>query len=98
MIPVMKYGRLPLIIIVLGRIGVAVAAIVTLRISTSILTPFELGSITELNSIISLFSLLFVAPLSHFINRGFLEWNDSGTLYKNLRKFIFLNFYISPLS
>lgn len=98
MIPVMKYGRLPLIIIVLGRIGVAVAAIVTVRISTSILTPFELGSITELNSIISLFSLLFVAPLSHFINRGFLEWNDSGTLYKNLRKFIFYLFLVSLLA
>jgi len=94
----MKYGRLPLIIIVLGRVGVAVAAIVTVRISTSILTPFELGSITELNSIVSLFSLILVAPLSHFITRGFLEWNDNGMLYQNLRKYIFYLFIVSFLA
>jgi hypothetical protein len=94
----MSYGRLPLFIIVIGRIGVAIAAIITVRISTSILTPFEMGSITELNSIVSLFSLLLVIPITHFMNRGFLEWNDSGKLSQNIRKYIIYLLFISAIA
>jgi O-antigen/teichoic acid export membrane protein len=97
-IPVMSYGRVPLIIIVGGRIGVAIAGIVAVRVSTSLLTPDQLGSISQLNSLASLFSLLLVIPVMHFMNRGFLEWYDSGKLRPNALIYLFFLVVVAILS
>ena len=86
-IPVLSYGRMPFMIIVVGRIGVAIASLVAVRVSTTYLHPTQLGSLTELNSLLYLINLVFIAPLGHFINRGFLEWNDSGNLLKHIKRY-----------
>ena len=87
----MSYGRLPLMIIISGRVGIALAGIIAVRVSTSLLTPDQQGTLSQLNSISNLFCLLLVIPVMHFMNRGFLEWFDSGKLVQNTRKyFLFL--------
>ena len=78
-------------IIISGRVGIALAGIIAVRVSTSLLTPDQQGTLSQLNSISNLFCLLLVIPVMHFMNRGFLEWFDSGKLVQNTRKyFLFL--------
>lgn len=86
-VPLMYYGRKPLILIFIGRIGVAIASLVTVRISTTILNPTQIGSLSELNSLIYLFNLVLIAPVGHYINRGFLEWIEDGFLLKYIKQY-----------
>ncbi len=101
-IPVMSYGRAPLLIIIAGRIGIAIAGVVVVRVSTVLLTPDQIGSINLLNSIATFFSLFLVVPVMHFMNRGFLEWYDRGILASNSIKYIsyllFVSFFAFAIS
>jgi O-antigen/teichoic acid export membrane protein len=83
----------PLVTIIFGRIGVAICGVLAVKISTVILKPAQLGSIAELNSLVYFFLISLIIPVTHFITRGFLEWNDLGTLdiiSKKYFKFILL--------
>jgi len=73
-------GKGSLITIITGRVGVALCGVLAVKISTVILKPSELGSISELNSLVYFFFISLIIPVTHFITRGFLEWNDLGTL------------------
>lgn len=97
-IPVMAYGRAPLLFIIAGRIGVALAGIIAIRVSTDLLSPDQQGSLSQLSAIVNLFSLLLVIPVVHFMNRGFLEWFDAGKLKINTIKFFFFLVAISAFA
>lgn len=80
--------RKTLVTIIAGRIGVALSSIFAVKLSTVLLKPAELGSLSELNSLVYLFFITLIVPVSHFITRGFLEWNDSGTLTVIAKKYV----------
>lgn len=66
----------------------AICSIISVKISTIYLTPSDLGSLSELNSLVYFFFITMIAPVSHFVIRGFLEWNDQGILGDIIQKFI----------
>ncbi len=80
--------RKTLLTIIAGRVGVAICGIISVKISTIYLTPSDLGSLSELNSLVYFFFITMIAPVSHFVIRGFLEWNDHGILNIIIKKFI----------
>jgi O-antigen/teichoic acid export membrane protein len=84
-----------LIILVLGRLGVAIAGIVSVRISTSYLTPDQLGSLSQLVSFYTFFYTLLLIPISHYVTRGFLEWLNNGLIKKNIIYFILYMAFVS---
>jgi hypothetical protein len=71
--------------ILLGRIGTVLAQIILVRVSTELLTPSELGGVSQLGSLTFFFNILLIVPIGHYITRGFLEWLDSGILLRNLK-------------
>ncbi len=73
--------------IILGRIGIGLAGIATVKISTTLLSPDQLGSISQLNSLVNLFNITLIIPVAHYMTRGFLDWYDSGKLLDNTRKY-----------
>ena len=75
----------PALAIGFGRAGVAMAQIIAVRISTQLLTPVQMGGVSQMGSLASFFSLLLVVPVGHYITRGFLEWHDAGRLQRYLR-------------
>ncbi len=52
------------------------------------MSPSEIGSLNQLTSIATLLSSTFIAPVSTYVGRGFLEWQDNGTLTIKLYRFI----------
>ena len=92
------YGRLSLVIIILGRLCIALAAIVSVRISTNLLTPSQLGSLAQLISFYTFFSMLLLIPVSHYISRGFLDWLDANQIWKISRHFFIYILIITVLS
>jgi O-antigen/teichoic acid export membrane protein len=71
----------------LGRAGVALAQIILVRISTQLLTPAQMGGVSQMGSLASFFSILLVVPVGHYITRGFLEWHDAGRLQGYLKRY-----------
>ena len=78
----------PAIAVGVGRIGVALAQIVSVRISTELLTPVQLGGVSQMGSLASLFSLLLIIPVGHYVVRGFLEWSEVGVLQSYLKRYL----------
>jgi O-antigen/teichoic acid export membrane protein len=74
--------------IFLGRAGVALAQIIIVRISTELLSPAQLGGISQLGSLAWFFCIVFTVPVGMYITRGFLEWNDAGILRDYLRRYL----------
>ncbi len=83
----MLRSRVPLITIIVGRLGIAFAGIVSVKVSTMLLSPEQLGSISQLNSMVNLFNLVLVIPVAHFITRGFLDWYETDHLADNSGKY-----------
>lgn len=81
-------ARLPFMVIIVGRIGIALAGVITVKLSTVLLKPDQLGSISQLNSLVNLFNISLVIPVAHFMTRGFLDWYDSNQLSTNTKKYL----------
>ena len=71
----------------LGRVGVALGQIILVRISTELLTPAQLGGVSQMGSLVSFSGLLLAVPIVHYITRGFLEWHDAGILQGYLKRY-----------
>jgi len=82
-------------VILLGRIGIALAGVVTVKVSTVLLQPDQLGSISQLNSLVNLFNMTLVIPVTHYITRGFLDWYDMRSLAKHTREYISYIFVVA---
>ena len=72
----------------MGRAVAAIIGIISLRVSTELLSPTQMGSVTLLSSVTYFFSAAFVTPVSQYVSRGFLEWRDAGRLVKILHGYL----------
>jgi hypothetical protein len=62
-----------------------VAALVALRLSTSLLDTREMGSLYVLRSICAFFSLFLINPITQFALRRTPAWNRAGVMWSNFR-------------
>ena len=75
-------------ILIIGRGFQVVAQIVTVRIATTLLSPQNMGSVTQMMSVSNFFLSAFISPISLYIGRGFLEWFEVGLLADYFKKFM----------
>jgi len=68
-------------LIILGRLLTVFASFVLIRLGTEVLTPDEMGGVTQLLGLAGMIYLLFFLPLWQYFTRHFLEWNASKTLF-----------------
>jgi O-antigen/teichoic acid export membrane protein len=71
----------------LGRIVTALVGVVTIRLSTSLLTPEQFGVLAILLTFQAFCGLLLVNPVGQYINRHTHTWADDGSLLPRLRSY-----------
>jgi O-antigen/teichoic acid export membrane protein len=71
--------------------------ILTIKISTILLSPYEMGRLSLIYSIVSFYILIFINPVGMFMNRRFHSWNLAGRIKNYMRFFwtylIFVSFF-----
>lgn len=80
-----------LLILGTGRIAQVIIMLITIRISTALLLPSEMGNLYLIVSICSFFSLFLISPIGQYINRKTHVWHHSGVL---LNKLFNYNYYV----
>lgn len=68
------------LIILFGRLAIAIIGLVSLRLITHYLEPEQYGELALLTSIQAFCSLILVNPVGQFINVNTHKWNDDETL------------------
>lgn len=82
-----------IIVIVGGRLLVALAGLASLRVLTYYMSPEKYGELSLLVVIQSLCGLLLVNPVGQYLNVNTHQWYDQGTLFSRLasyRKYLFM--------
>ncbi|QWD09489.1 hypothetical protein G6713_01695 [Polynucleobacter paneuropaeus] len=82
-----------MILFAFGRIAQVFLALATMRLATTFLSPEEMGRMTLILAVTSIYSLFFVSPTGMFITRRLHSWYESGKLpHYLIYHFIFLIF------
>lgn len=68
----------------LGRALQIAAGFLTIRVGTTLLSPAEFGIVNQLTSLAMLGTAAVLLPVSIYIARASLEWNEAGVLRRNL--------------
>jgi hypothetical protein len=97
-IRVMSHKILEIGMLSFGRAFQMVAQVVAIRISTSLLSPQQLGTIYQIRSITDGLSRVFVSPVSLYVMRGFRDWYESSIILDKLYKYIGYLIVITVLS
>ena len=71
-------------VIFFGKFIQVIIAIATIKISTALLPPKEMGSIYLFLTIQTFFVFTFISPLGQYTNRKTHNWNDNKTIIDNL--------------
>jgi O-antigen/teichoic acid export membrane protein len=79
-------------VLTIGRALQMVAKIISIRVSTTLLSPGQLGSVSQMMSMAGGFGQILFSPVWIYIMRGFRDWHESGVLLKNLM--IYLKYII----
>ena len=77
-------GDLNLVILVAGRLMQVVISIASVRIMTELLSAHEVGRIAMFHSVTALVSLLAITPVSSYLQRRAIEWNEQGLVFRRL--------------
>lgn len=80
----MNFSR-DLILVVAGRLSVALIALASIRIATSFLPPEEYGALALLIAYQMFCGLFLINPVGQHINRHTHKWWDDGTLLMRLK-------------
>ena len=80
-----------LVILILGRVVQVFIMLVSIKISTTFLSPLEMGNLYLIMSICSFFGLFFINPVGQYINRKTHEWHQKSILANKLWNY---NYYI----
>jgi O-antigen/teichoic acid export membrane protein len=78
-------------ILVISRIAQIVILLVSIKISTALLSPTEIGNLYLIMSICSFFGFFLINPIGQYVNRKTHEWHDNGVI---LNKLFNYNYYI----
>lgn len=80
-----------LMILVLGRSAQILIMLFSIKLSTALLDPTEMGNLYLIVSICSFFGFFFINPIGQYVNRKTHEWHHNGLL---LNKLFNYNYYI----
>lgn len=78
-------------ILAISRIAQIVILLVSIKVSTALLSPTEIGNLYLIMSICSFFGFFLINPIGQYINRKTHEWHDNRVL---LNKLFNYNYYI----
>ena len=67
-----------ILIVAAGRVMQLVAALIALKLSTTLLTPAELGQINQMAAVGALFASGVVLPVVVYFARGIVGWAAAG--------------------
>lgn len=83
-------GRLnkDFITLTLGRIIQVVILLISIKISTALLSPDEVGNLYVIVTLTGFFTLFFINPIGQYINRKSHEWHLSGVILNKLSLFL----------
>ncbi len=73
--------------IALGRLAQVVLMVLTLKVATSMLPPYEMGRVFLIGTIVSFFTLSFISPVGMFLNRRLHAWDVEGSVRHYLNYF-----------
>jgi len=76
------------IILTIGRVVIMITQIVSMKIYTSLLNPFQIGRLSIILSIMGLFGLILISPVGTYFSRRVLEWNAEGVIKKYLYRYL----------
>ncbi len=69
----------------LSRAGQLAAAFATIKLSTTLLSPAEVGSVNQLNSFAMLLATGLLLPIIAYFTRGVIGWVETGRFEANAR-------------
>jgi hypothetical protein len=69
-----------------GRILNAISAVAMVRLYTEILKPVQVGKLSLLLSLTSLFTFALIAPVSSYVMRRAIDWHAGGLLRHHLKR------------
>ena len=70
-----------------GRAIQILLMILTIKISTILMSPYEMGRLSLISSIVSFYILIFINPVGMFMNRRFHSWDLAGRVKYYMRYF-----------
>ena len=76
-----------MLIIIFGRLTQFLLMLATLKISTFLLSPVEMGKMALITSTLAFVSLFLINPVGMYVNRHLHEWNNEQKIS------VYLNFY-----
>jgi len=91
--PLKKGGR-DLFVLVIGNAVLYLAAIVTLKVSTSVLSPAEMGRMSLILAVLLWFNVIF-GGISSYVQRNLLAWDSFGLASKYVLRLILFMFIVS---
>ncbi len=86
------------IIILLGKIFQVILMILSIRISTILLDPKEMGTIYIFTTTYTFFVFLLISPFGQYINRHTYKWYKNKTILDNLMLYFFYLVFVSSMS
>src|SRR6266853_5429636 len=69
----------------LSRVGQLAAAFATIKLSTTLLSPAEVGSVNQLNSFAMLLATWLLLPIIVYFTRGVVGWVETRRFEANAR-------------
>lgn len=87
-----------LVILIVGRFVQVLIMLVSIKVSTKLLNPSEMGNLYLVMSICSFFSFFFISPIGQYINRKTHEWHAHGQILNRLFNYLFYILFASILS
>ncbi len=76
-----------MVILTVGEILLMLTSIISIRISTTLLSPAEIGRFNIILAICGLFDLVVIGPVGNYVNRKLMEWKEEGNARKYLISF-----------
>lgn len=86
------------VILIVGRGLQIIGQVIIIRVLTTLMTPQQVGSINQMNSVSSLPFTVLTAPVSLYLARGFLEWVESDSILQYISKFLKYTCIVSVFS
>lgn len=74
----------------ISRAGLLVAAFATIKISTTLLSPAEVGSVNQLNSFVMLLASGLLLPVIAYFTRGVIGWVETQRFEGNARAMLYI--------
>lgn len=87
-----------LLILIAGRVFQVLIMLISIKISTALLNPLEMGNLYLIMSICSFFGFFFMNPIGQYINRKTHEWHQNGLLLNKLYNYNYYIIFVSILS